>query len=121
MTSSRAREHDSGPLSEDDEEPSEEQALGAEEVDDARGKRSASAADGSDGQTTEDADDEDPITLKERQSLINVEHLFGLLIWKPALYEKSRSVTRYAENALHAIHPPKLSAICSVQPVQCCA
>ncbi|KAF9072131.1 hypothetical protein BDP27DRAFT_1361201 [Rhodocollybia butyracea] len=29
-------------------------------------------------------DDEDPITLKERQSLINVEHPFGLPIWKPA-------------------------------------
>lgn len=103
MTSSRARERDSGPLSEDDEEPPEEQALGAEEVDDVRGQRTASAADGSDGQTTEDADDEDPITLKERQSLINVEHPFGLPIWKPALYKKSRSVTRYAENALHAI------------------
>ncbi|KAF5381246.1 hypothetical protein D9757_007869 [Collybiopsis confluens] len=48
-------------------------------------------------------DDEDPITLKERQSLINVEHPFGLPIWKPALYKKSRSVTRYADEALHSI------------------
>ena len=47
--------------------------------------------------------DEDPITLKERQSLINVEHPFGLPIWKPALYKKSRTITRNAEEALHSI------------------
>ncbi|KAF9645148.1 hypothetical protein BDM02DRAFT_3120716 [Thelephora ganbajun] len=47
--------------------------------------------------------DEDLITLKERQSLINVEHPFGLPIWKPALYKKSRTVTRNAEEALHSI------------------
>ncbi|THG97790.1 hypothetical protein EW026_g4276 [Hermanssonia centrifuga] len=47
--------------------------------------------------------EEDPITLKERQSLINVEHPFGLPIWKPALYKKSRSVTRYADQALHSV------------------
>ncbi|KAF8318991.1 hypothetical protein DL93DRAFT_2164698 [Clavulina sp. PMI_390] len=44
----------------------------------------------------------DPVTLKERQSLINVEHPFGLPIWKPALYKKSRTVTRDAEHALHS-------------------
>ncbi|KAI0632205.1 hypothetical protein C8Q77DRAFT_1176555 [Trametes polyzona] len=47
--------------------------------------------------------EEDPITLKDRQSLINVEHPFGLPIWKPALYKKSRSVTRYADQALHSV------------------
>ncbi|KAF8908997.1 hypothetical protein CPB84DRAFT_117339 [Gymnopilus junonius] len=53
----------------------------------------------------EDEEDEtDPITtLKERQSLINVHHPFGLPIWKPALYKKSRSVTRHADEALHSI------------------
>ncbi|KAJ6620775.1 hypothetical protein B0H10DRAFT_2020571 [Mycena sp. CBHHK59/15] len=52
----------------------------------------------------DDADDEDdPITLRDRQSLINVEHPFGLPIWKPALYKKSRSVTRYADEALHSV------------------
>jgi Ca2+:H+ antiporter len=50
-----------------------------------------------------DDEDEDPITLKDRQLLINVEHPFGLRIWKPALYKKSRSVTRYAEEALHSV------------------
>ena len=95
---------ESGQLSDDDEEASE-QALEAEEVGDVLGKRTAAPADGFDGHTTEedDADDEDPITLKERQSLINVEHPFGLPIWKPALYKKSRSVTRYADQALHSI------------------
>ncbi|KIY45561.1 hypothetical protein FISHEDRAFT_6507, partial [Fistulina hepatica ATCC 64428] len=52
---------------------------------------------------TPDEDDEDPITLKERQSLINVEHPFGLPIWKPALYKKQRSVTKRADAALHSI------------------
>ncbi|KAK7682427.1 hypothetical protein QCA50_014632 [Cerrena zonata] len=47
--------------------------------------------------------EEDPITLRDRQSLINVEHPFGLPIWKPALYKKSRSVTRYADQALHSV------------------
>ena len=103
MGSSRMRE--GGLLSEDDEEESsEERALGAEQGDDGRGKMAA-AADGASGNTDEDDvnDDKDPITLKERQSLINVEHPFGLPIWKPALYKKSRSVTRYADQALHSI------------------
>lgn len=51
----------------------------------------------------DEIDEEDPITLKDRQSLINVEHPFGLPIWKPALYKKSRSVTRYADQALHSV------------------
>nr|GAT59679.1 predicted protein [Mycena chlorophos] len=51
----------------------------------------------------EELDEDDPITLRDRQSLINVEHPFGLPIWKPALYKKSRSVTRYADQALHAV------------------
>ncbi|KAG9315580.1 hypothetical protein JVU11DRAFT_3216 [Chiua virens] len=48
-------------------------------------------------------DDDDPMTLKDRQSLINVEHPFGLRIWKPALYKKSRSITRNADAELHAV------------------
>ncbi|KAJ7288526.1 hypothetical protein C8J57DRAFT_1430608 [Mycena rebaudengoi] len=51
----------------------------------------------------DDDDDDDPITLRDRQSLINVEHPFGLPIWKPALYKKSRSVTRHADQALHSV------------------
>lgn len=50
-----------------------------------------------------DAGSLDPVTLKARQSLINVEHPFGLPIWKPALYKKSRTITRNAETALHSV------------------
>ncbi|KZW03233.1 hypothetical protein EXIGLDRAFT_725690 [Exidia glandulosa HHB12029] len=67
------------------------------ERDDVLSHRSRSAAGLSD-----DDDEGDPVTLKERQSLINVEHPFGLPIWKPALYKKSRTVTRNAETALHS-------------------
>ncbi|KDQ62211.1 hypothetical protein JAAARDRAFT_65999 [Jaapia argillacea MUCL 33604] len=72
--------------------------------------RGKDVADGEVNQGPESPDDDDdddreddPITLKERQSLINVEHPFGLPIWKPALYKKSRSVTRYADQALHSV------------------
>ncbi|SPO29599.1 related to VNX1 - Calcium/H+ antiporter [Ustilago trichophora] len=68
-------------------------------------------ADYDNGQADEDdEDDEDGLddqdveyTLKDRQDAINIEHPFGLPIWKPALYKKSRSVTRNAEIALHSI------------------
>ncbi|KAG0049589.1 hypothetical protein BGZ83_005571 [Gryganskiella cystojenkinii] len=51
----------------------------------------------------EDEDDSDiePLTLKDRQETINHTHPFGLPLWKPALYKKSRSVTRKADSALH--------------------
>jgi Ca2+:H+ antiporter len=67
-------------------------------------RRGKARAQQDDGDGDENEDDEDPITtLKERQSLINVQHPFGLPIWKPALYKKSRSVTRHADEALHSI------------------
>ncbi|KDQ25351.1 hypothetical protein PLEOSDRAFT_40690 [Pleurotus ostreatus PC15] len=56
-----------------------------------------------DSHSDSEREDDDPITLKDRQSLINVEHPFGLPIWKPALYKKSRSVTRHADEALHSV------------------
>lgn len=73
-----------------------------------RGKAVADdSPDSDDGPESEDAErtreDDDLITLKDRQSLINVEHPFGLRIWKPALYKKSRSITRNADAALHSI------------------
>jgi Ca2+:H+ antiporter len=58
---------------------------------------------GDDGGSDISTRDDEPLTLKERQSLINVEHPFGLPIWKPALYKKSRSVTRHADEALHSV------------------
>lgn len=38
--------------------------------------------------------DELDYTVKDRQDAINIEHPFGLPIWKPALYKKSRSIQR---------------------------
>ncbi|KAJ1724961.1 hypothetical protein LPJ53_000815 [Coemansia erecta] len=45
---------------------------------------------------------EDEQNVRARQEALNTRHPFGLPIWKPALYKKSRSVTRAAFLALHA-------------------
>jgi Ca2+:H+ antiporter len=56
----------------------------------------------------DDDDDESEVdsqasyTLKDRQDAINITHPFGLKIWKPALYKKSRSVQRTAEGEIHS-------------------
>ncbi|GAA5958791.1 hypothetical protein JCM21900_004764 [Sporobolomyces salmonicolor] len=57
---------------------------------------------GADGEHEGDVDGEVEYTLKDRQDAINVEHPFGLPIWKPALYKKSRSIARHADAALHS-------------------
>lgn len=75
-------------VEEDEDEP---QGSGGEDDDD----------EGADEDEQEGEDE--AITVKDRQSLINVEHPFGLRIWKPALYKKSRSVTRYADEELHSV------------------
>ena len=55
-----------------------------------------------------DVDDEDAtsdaesFTLKDRQQAINETHPFGIRIWKPALYKKSRSVEKTAEGDIHS-------------------
>lgn len=41
-------------------------------------------------------------TLKDRQQAINQTHPFGIRLWKPALYKKSRSVQRTAEGDIHS-------------------
>ncbi|KAI9252827.1 Sodium/calcium exchanger protein-domain-containing protein [Phascolomyces articulosus] len=41
------------------------------------------------------------VTLKDKQEAMNRDHPFGMPIWKPALYRKSRSVVRKANHALH--------------------
>ncbi|KAM0790346.1 hypothetical protein ACM66B_003230 [Microbotryomycetes sp. NB124-2] len=67
---------------------------------------------GSDDESIEGEDVE--YTLKDRQDAINVEHPFGLPIWKPALYKKNRSITRNAETALHAT--PSTTALHHLAP-----
>ncbi|KAK9464810.1 Sodium/calcium exchanger protein-domain-containing protein [Lipomyces arxii] len=48
-------------------------------------------------------------TLRERQDAINETHPFGIRIWKPALYKKSRSVQRLAEGDIHSSPDRKVS------------
>ncbi|KAK9456896.1 Sodium/calcium exchanger protein-domain-containing protein [Dipodascopsis uninucleata] len=50
-------------------------------------------------------------TLRERQDAINETHPFGIRIWKPALYKKSRSVQRIAEGDIHSAPGKKVSWI----------
>ena len=96
---------DEGVLSGDDEDSSNETENEGKErnrYNRRRGKAPASLNEDDSGEG--DDGTEDPITtLKDRQSLINVQHPFGLPIWKPALYKKSRSVTRHADEALHSV------------------
>ncbi|KAI8986075.1 hypothetical protein BD414DRAFT_48600 [Trametes punicea] len=92
---------------EEEDEENEDSSGDGDDNEDSSDSTPQASGDGRDGQHDDDRDgsvrEEDPITLKDRQSLINVEHPFGLPIWKPALYKKSRSVTRYADQALHSI------------------
>lgn len=66
---------------------------------------------GADSDEEDDMDDEDDegaasdaesFTLKDRQQAINQTHPFGIRIWKPALYKKSRSVEKSAEGDIHS-------------------
>ncbi|QSL66120.1 hypothetical protein MERGE_000495 [Pneumocystis wakefieldiae] len=47
-------------------------------------------------------DSEGSFTLKERQDAINKTHPFGIRLWKPALYKKTRSVQKTAEGDIHS-------------------
>ncbi|KAF7721632.1 hypothetical protein EC973_004353 [Apophysomyces ossiformis] len=103
-----------GEEEEQEEEQEEEDEERAQERDDndnessnsihKRGKRHHAE----DGDSTESREDRE-MTLKDRQDVssnrpkaINKRHPFGLPIWKPALYKKSRSVVRRANKALHS-------------------
>lgn len=59
---------------------------------------------GDDEEEEDDADlsDAESFTLKDRQEAINETHPFGIRIWKPALYKKSRSVEKGAEGDIHS-------------------
>lgn len=99
---------DANMLSEDQEEAENNGVEDTRPDRQTRGKAIADdSPDSDDSPESEDTErvreDDDLITLKDRQSLINVEHPFGLPIWKPALYKKSRSITRNADAALHSI------------------
>ncbi|CAG8494028.1 5654_t:CDS:10 [Diversispora eburnea] len=61
-----------------------------------------------DNNDTESSESEREVTLKDIQDAINNQHPFGLRLWKPALYKKSRTVTRNADSALHSIPTSQL-------------
>lgn len=50
----------------------------------------------------DDPSDAESFTLKDKQQAINETHPFGIRIWKPALYKKSRSVEKTAEGDIHS-------------------
>ncbi|KAJ5683168.1 hypothetical protein N7462_006333 [Penicillium macrosclerotiorum] len=69
---------------------------------------------GDESQHTEDegaASDAESFTLKDRQQAINETHPFGIRIWKPALYKKSRSVEKTAEGDIHSSPGGRVSPI----------
>ncbi|PKC72903.1 hypothetical protein RhiirA1_336626 [Rhizophagus irregularis] len=78
-------------------------------------RRKSTNSERNENEDNDDADDEPldgsdhEFTLKERQDAINTIHPFGLRLWKPALYKKSRSVTRDANSALHSTPSPDLN------------
>ena len=59
----------------------------------------------------EETSDAESFTLKDRQQAINETHPFGIRIWKPALYKKSRSVEKTAEGDIHSSPGGQVSPI----------
>lgn len=55
-----------------------------------------------DEEDDDDLSDAESFTLKDRQEAINETHPFGIRVWKPALYKKSRSVEKGAEGDIHS-------------------
>ncbi|KAK3812301.1 MAG: Sodium/calcium exchanger protein-domain-containing protein [Benniella sp.] len=70
--------------------------------------RDPSFVGGSDDGIEDGDSDMEPLTLKDRQETINQTHPFGLPLWKPALYKKTRSVQQRADSALHSQPSPDL-------------
>ena len=54
------------------------------------------------GDDDDELSDTESFTLKDRQNAINETHPFGLRIWKPALYQKNRSIEKTAEGDIHS-------------------
>lgn len=68
------------------------------------GTTPAEAEDGDDDDDDDDGEvsDAESFTLKDRQNAINETHPFGIRIWKPALYQKNRSIEKTAEGDIHS-------------------
>lgn len=66
------------------------------------GEEGALSEDATPDEEDDDLSDAESFTLKDRQEAINETHPFGIRIWKPALYKKSRSVQKTAEGDIHS-------------------
>ena len=76
-------------------------------ADEAQDDVSASGEDDGDDEDQDqdqDQDDSDAesFTLRDKQTAINQTHPFGIRIWKPALYQKNRSIEKTAEGDIHS-------------------
>lgn len=71
---------------------------------DSSAEEDTSPADAEDGDDDDDDEtsDAESFTLKDRQNAINETHPFGIRIWKPALYQKNRSIEKTAEGDIHS-------------------
>lgn len=78
----------------------------AEDIQDSSGEdgtvRTRTDTDEDDGDDGDDLSDAESFTLKDRQNAINETHPFGIRIWKPALYQKNRSIEKTAEGDIHS-------------------
>jgi len=77
-------------------------ALSHDGDEDNEGHEDSDNDDDDDDDDDADLSDAESFTLKDRQEAINETHPFGIRIWKPALYKKSRSVQRNAEGDIHS-------------------
>ncbi|CAI5756304.1 unnamed protein product [Candida verbasci] len=55
------------------------------------------------------------LNLRERQDAINSTHPFGIKIWKPSLYKKTRSVATRADEDIHDFRKPAHSIFWGVK------
>lgn len=69
--------------------------------DEAQDDVSANGEDDGDNED-EDVSDTESFTLRDKQTAINQTHPFGIRIWKPALYQKNRSIEKTAEGDIHS-------------------
>ncbi|OQN95419.1 hypothetical protein B0A48_18434 [Cryoendolithus antarcticus] len=84
-------------------EPSSEETLqGQEEVEEPMPESGDDDEEADDAADDGDVSDTESFTLRDRQDAINETHPFGIRIWKPALYKKSRSAVRNADGDIHS-------------------
>ncbi|KAJ8329144.1 hypothetical protein QVD99_004849 [Batrachochytrium dendrobatidis] len=65
-------------------------------------------------------DENEETTVRDVQEAINISHPFGLKIWKPALYPKSRSIDYKSYEALHSVPGSVSSRFLYLSPDNLC-